>query len=70
MFSAQFTDEQTVLLSFEKQVSLLRCSRMERDLRQKRQLLDAQRDKMRTLTQQAADNQTKVVSTIIATHTQ
>lgn len=36
--------------------------RVERDLRQKRQLLDAQRDKMKTLSQQAADDQTKAVS--------
>ena len=35
---------------------------MERDLRQKRQLLDAQRDKMKMLAQQAADDQAKAVS--------
>ena len=38
-----------------------RCGRMERDLRQKRQLLDTQRDKMKMLTQQAADDKEKAV---------
>ena len=38
-----------------------RLVRLERDLRQKRQLLDSQRDKMKTLTQQATEDQTKLV---------
>ncbi|CAI8037337.1 hypothetical protein GBAR_LOCUS20866 [Geodia barretti] len=39
-----------------------RLVRLERDVRQKRQLLDNQRDKLKTLTQQAEDNQAKVQS--------
>ena len=39
-----------------------RFCRVERDLRQKRQLLDVQRDKMKMLTQKAADDLEKAVS--------
>ena len=39
-----------------------RFGRVERDLRQKRQLLDSQRDKMKTITQQAAKDKARTVS--------
>ena len=38
-----------------------RFGRMERDLRQKRQLLDSQRDKIKTVTQQATEDRARVV---------
>ena len=57
--------EYNIALSLSLSLCLCRCGRADRDLRQKRQLLDSQREKVKTLTQQAAGDNNKLVSITI-----